>query len=503
MKEPFGPDSRDADRFILDPVYDVTPTAPYAATIARLRATLGSIESAKALLAKWESIDLGEPGSSRPFPWWPTFFHLDPPPYAPNPKSWPPWRADDARLDLQPHRFEERFLSPIVHAECAESLLEWQGAGEDQLRVPARSLWQKLEPRLGYEFSGHVPAGNPWLDSLALWCLVNRPGLLGAMQPLAFAIATRLAAFARRHEGRVTGRGFPFNGKYLVSATAQLATSLLVIGQDLDLAAQLVGAVSAARTADGSWADQDNPPDILTTLVAADLMLHVDPVFDPAPTRAFFLSKRNARGTWTAFGPEEPWVTWEILQWEKRSRLPFPERFRWPQVSLPNLDRKLSIPNYAWYEQVADLFSSIPPLSGQSTTLAFVDLAGFGKFNNRFGQETGDAVLRKFSAHLAASIPGGRPCRDGGDEFLVIGTPASSRLPDDLDGMRASWPGVFHKAFGADVPSVAPRIVVVPCRCGELRAARRCLGRSIAALKEAHPTPPEQGVVLRLDRVEG
>ena len=193
----------------------------------------------------------------------------------------------------------------------------------------------------------------------------------------------------------------------------------------------------------------------------------------------------------------------EILRWERQSRLPFPERFRWPQVSLPNLDRKLSIPNYSWYEQVADLFSSIPPLAGQSTTMAFVDLAGFGKFNNRFGQEMGDEVLRKFSAHLAASIPGGRPCRDGGDEFLVIGTPASTRLHDDLDGMRASWPEVFHKAFGADVPAVAPRIVVVPCRCGELRAARRCLGRSIAALKAAQPAPHEQGVVLRLDRVEG
>ncbi|MCX6376831.1 MAG: hypothetical protein NTU88_12500, partial [Armatimonadetes bacterium] len=105
-------------------------------------------------------------------------------------------------------------------------------------------------------------------------------------------------------------------------------------------------------------------------------------------------------------------------------------------------------------------------------------------------------------AHLTTELPGGRPCRDGGDEFLLIGTPTSSRLEADLEAMRASWPRAFHAAFGADVPPVAPRIVMVPCRCGELRAARRCLGRSIAGLKATHPTPPEHGVVVRLDRVE-
>ncbi len=493
----------DAWRFVLDPVYDTAPTAPYAATIARLRATLGSAASATALLAKWQSIDLGEPGGNRPFPWWPTFYHLDPPRYAPDPKSWTPWRADDAKQTLEPHEFERRFLAPIVHAECAEALLEWSDAADERIRVSARSLWEKLEPRLGYEFAGHVPAGNPWLDSMALWCLVNRPALLDAMQPLALAIATRLAAFARRHGGRVTGRGFPFNQKFLVSATAQLATSLLVIGQDLELAAQLVGAVSAERTPAGSWADAGNPPDIMATLVAADLMLHVDPGFDPSPSLAFFESKRNARGTWTAFGPEEPWITSEILSWKERARARFEERFRWPRVAPPTRDHKLSLPNYSWFEQVADLFSSIPTLSGQPLTAAFIDLAGFGKFNNRFGQDTGDDVLRKFAVHLTTALPGGRPCRDGGDEFLVIGTPGGNRLAADLDAMRASWPGAFHAAFGADVPPVAPRIVVVPCRCGELRDARRCLGRSIAGLKATHPTPPEQGVVVKLDRLEG
>jgi hypothetical protein len=503
MGEPITANPSDPARFILDPVYDVYPRAPYASSIARQRARLGAVEAAASLLEAWQAIDLGDPGGASSFPWMIWYRVLNPPAYAPDPKTWTPWRADDAKLDLPFEEFEKRFLAPVVHAEGADSLLEWSGSPDERLAGPARALWKKLEPRVGFEFANNVPAANPWLDSFALWCLACRPRLLDALQPLAIAIATRLAEYTRRRGGRVLGQRFPFYEKFLASASAHLATSLLVLGQDLDLAAQLVGAVAGARTPGGAWSDADNPPDIMTTLVSADLMLHVDPDFDPEPTRAFFLSKRNARGTWTAFGPEEPWITGEILRWEARSRLPFPERFRWPQVSPSNIDRKLLIPNYSWYEQVADLFSSIPPLSGQSMTLAFVDLAGFGKFNNRFGQEMGDEVLRKFSAHLAASIPGGRPCRDGGDEFLVIGTPASTRLEDELDAMRMSWPGVFHAAFGADVPSVAPRIVLVPCRCGELRAARRCLGRSISGLKETHPSPPEQGVMVRLRRIEG
>jgi GGDEF domain-containing protein len=493
----------DARRYILDSAYDVGPTSPYAATIARQRSALGRMDQAVSLLEAWQSIDLGDPGSNRPFPWWTTCYHVDPPRYAPDPKSWTPWRADEAKANPEPHDFERRYLAPIVHAESADALLEWAHSSDDGLAVRARSLWQKLEPRLGYEFAGSVPAGNPWLDSLALWCLAHRPWLLDAMQPIALAIATRLAAFARRRGGKVVGQRFPFHEKFLVSATAQLAAALLVLGQDLDLAALLVNAASAELTSEGSWADAGNPPDIMTTLVAADLMLDVDPGFDPEPSLAFFDSKRNPRGVWAAFGPEEPWITGEILRWHRRSREPFADRFCWPRIAPATRDHKLSLPNYTWFEQAADLFSRIPKLSAQPMIAAFIDLAGFGKFNNRFGQDTGDEVLRKFAGHLTASLPGGRPVRDGGDEFLVIGTPTGTRLGEDLEAMRASWPGVFHAAFGADVPPVAPRVVVVPCRCGELRAARRYLGRSIAGLKAAHPAPPPEGVVVRRDRVEG
>jgi GGDEF domain-containing protein len=387
----------------------------------------------------------------------------------------------------------------VAHVESAAALLEWSASPDSRLATPSRDLWQKLEPRIGWELASHVTAGNPWQDSLALWCLTRRPLLLEAEQPLALAIAKRLSDFARRRSGKLVGQRFPFHEKYLVSATAQLAAALLVLGQDLDLAAQLAKAVSEGRGADGSWADAGNPPDIMATLVAADLMLVTDPEWDPGPTAAFFDAKRNPRGTWTAFGPEEPWITCEVLSWKRRAGTPFAGRFLWPHISPSTRDHKLSLPNYTWFEQAADLFSSLPGLSRQPMTAAFIDLAGFGTFNNRFGQDTGDEVLRKFASHLSATLPGGRPCRDGGDEFLVIGTPTGTTLAADLGTMRASWPAAFHRAFGDDVPPVAPRIVTVSCRCGELRGARQVLGQAIAGLKAKHPAPPEDGVVMKME----
>ncbi len=491
------------ERYVLDPVYDVYHRAPYAATIARQREVLGHPDAAVSLLEKWRATDLGYAGGSSTFPWVTSHRIFDPPGYAPDPSAWTPWRSADGKLDLSFHEFEYRMLSPIVHAEGAAALLEWSNANDEHIAGPARELWRTLEPRVGWEIAEYVQAGDPWRDSLGLWLVASRPRLLDAMQPLALAIAKRLADFARRRGGRIEGLRYPYYDTFMASASAMLAAALLVLGQDLALAARLTASVQRAMSRDGSWSDAANPPDILSTLVAADLLLSVEPSFDPEPTAAFLDSHRNPRGTWTAFGPEEPWITGEILAWKHRAASPFTERFRWPRVAAFALDAKLATANYAWFEQVAGMLASMPGLAGMNTALAFVDLAGFGTFNNRFGQDMGDEVLRAFSAHLAAAIPSGRPCRDGGDEFLVIGTPGSTALGAHLDVMRTTWPATFHRRFGNDVPSVAPRIVHVPCRCGGLRDARRVLGQAIAGLKAKHPSPPPEGVVLDLPGLAG
>lgn len=57
---------------------------------------------------------------------------------------------------------------------------------------------------------------------------------------------------------------------------------------------------------------------------------------------------------------------------------------------------------------------------GERFTIAIVDVDHFKKFNDTFGHDTGDQVLRKVARHLAAVSGGGTAYRCGGEEFAVI-----------------------------------------------------------------------------------
>jgi len=52
-------------------------------------------------------------------------------------------------------------------------------------------------------------------------------------------------------------------------------------------------------------------------------------------------------------------------------------------------------------------------------SIAMVDVDFFKKFNDTFGHETGDDVLRKVAAHLAR-VEGGHAYRFGGEEFVLV-----------------------------------------------------------------------------------
>ena len=132
--------------------------------------------------------------------------------------------------------------------------------------------------------------------------------------------------------------------------------------------------------------------------------------------------------------------------------------------------------------------------SRASTEIAFIDLAGFREFNNRFGQDSGDAVLGAFATELAR-LPAVRAIRDGGDEFLVIGAPTREGLRGDLDAFRRRWPGAFGDRFGREVPTVAPRILVSSTPCSALLATREALGRRIGELKKRSMNPSPEGIL--------
>ena len=53
-------------------------------------------------------------------------------------------------------------------------------------------------------------------------------------------------------------------------------------------------------------------------------------------------------------------------------------------------------------------------------TIAMVDIDHFKKFNDRFGHDVGDQVLKMVAARLGRIRGGGKAFRYGGEEFMVL-----------------------------------------------------------------------------------
>jgi diguanylate cyclase (GGDEF)-like protein len=80
---------------------------------------------------------------------------------------------------------------------------------------------------------------------------------------------------------------------------------------------------------------------------------------------------------------------------------------------------------------------------GGTYSIAMVDVDHFKRFNDTYGHEVGDDVLRTVAARLKEALPGGRVFRYGGEEFAVLfpGKPAEGCLPL-LEGARETVAGV-------------------------------------------------------------
>ncbi|HEV8400296.1 MAG TPA: GGDEF domain-containing protein [Gemmatimonadales bacterium] len=76
------------------------------------------------------------------------------------------------------------------------------------------------------------------------------------------------------------------------------------------------------------------------------------------------------------------------------------------------------------------LNEALPRLSGQFT-VAMVDVDHFKRFNDRYGHDAGDHVLRLVAARLAHASGGGTAYRYGGEEFALLfaGKSAEECLP--------------------------------------------------------------------------
>jgi diguanylate cyclase (GGDEF)-like protein/PAS domain S-box-containing protein len=84
-------------------------------------------------------------------------------------------------------------------------------------------------------------------------------------------------------------------------------------------------------------------------------------------------------------------------------------------------DRLTGLPNRAHFDQHLELSLKEAPLHGEVVALAFLDLNGFKRVNDRLGHETGDVVLKiiaerfRLAAHLGDFV-----ARLGGDEMALL-----------------------------------------------------------------------------------
>ena len=408
------------------------------------------------------------------------------------------WRPRERDwLDRDATGFGNRLLAPIALAENVDFLATLEADPSPALASTAAEILREIQPSLEAHLAACIVGTDPWRDTFALWLLSRRPGALALLHPLDLAIATRYGTLANRLAGLVCGTRFPFEAVPLTSANAHLGVALWTLDYRPTLLAGILTFVRSRQAPDGGFADEGQFSDVLTSLVAADLLSTLDPEFDPRPTIGWFGRTQEPAGWWRALDPEVPWLTAAVVEWLESAERPFAERFRWPAYQRVDLDRKTGIPGYVAFDRLARVFEAVPGIATSPVGIAFGDLAGFRQFNNTYGQEMGDRVLRTFATALA-ELDASLAIRDGGDEFLVVGAPTRRDIGPDLERFRAEWPARFTREYGTAAGVVAPRFVVTMVDGRDLRDARDRLGRAISGVKAEVPEPPPEGVLRRL-----
>ena len=484
---------------MLEAVEQIELHDPMLPAAIRFAARHGPTRIASPILGAWRLRLSGHAGRGRETPW-DLGFHAEPGSAVYSTPTgggalWQPRESD--WLERDPTSFGRRLLGPIALAENFEFLADLEDDRNAELGRAATELLREIQPFAEADLGGCVVGDDPWRDTFALWLLVRRQQALARLHPLAIAIATRYGTLASRLAGLVAGVRHPFEGVPLVSANAHLGVALWALDYRPSLLPGLVAFIRSRRRPNGGFGEDGQPADVLTTLAAGDLLATLDPDFDPAATAAYLATAQEAAGWWRALDPEVPWLTGAVVDWLADAQQPFAQRFHWPVHQRLDLDRKTGVPGYGAFDRLARVFDALPGLAGARVELAFSDLVRFRDFNNRFGQDMGDRVLRFFATTLAG-VGAALPIRDGGDEFMVVGAPTRTGLLDDLLELCSAWPARFHDEFGSDVPAVAPRFVVATTSGRELGSTREQLGRAIARLKELHPEPGPTGVIRPL-----
>lgn len=406
----------------------------------------------------------------------------------------PAWRQTEVEPDARrASDHGNRLMAPVVLAAQFDF---WERVASDpetpaDVANQARGLVAEATPIANDELARWYEARDPWRDTFGLWLLTTSPSVTARFRHALFALAVRYGTITSGN-GVVRGVRFPYYGRPLVSASAQLAGGLWRSAAYPTLIPQLVGYFAALREADGGWADEGQPPDSLTTLVAADVLSRLDPEFDPSPTIGWFMRHQEPAGWWRALNPEVPWLTAAVADWIERCGQPFASRFEWPTPPIWQRDRLSGLATIATLEELELALRELSRLGAQHHEVAFIDLAGFGDWNSRNGQDEGDRVIELLGATLL-ELPDTLAVRIGGDEVLLLGKPGEQpkRLWTTVERWRHAWPA---RLAGIGALDVAPRVLVRTARVADLRDTRVTLGNQIGPYKREHPDPSPEGV---------
>ena len=129
-------------------------------------------------------------------------------------------------------------------------------------------------------------------------------------------------------------------------------------------------------------------------------------------------------------------------------------------------------------------------------TVAMVDVDHFKKFNDTYGHDVGDQVLRMVAGRLARVPGGGRAFRYGGEEFAVLfpGKSVTESAPH-LEALRASVADAVFTQRGPDRPKRKPKSP----RGRSAGAGQLSVTVSIGAA-QARGTAPPDAVVKAADK---
>ncbi len=95
---------------------------------------------------------------------------------------------------------------------------------------------------------------------------------------------------------------------------------------------------------------------------------------------------------------------------------------------------------------------------GNRYTIAMVDIDFFKKFNDRYGHDVGDQVLRMVAAKMAGVAGGGKAFRYGGEEFAILfpGREVDASLPH-LESLRKAVAGAGFTVRGKQRTKKRPK----------------------------------------------